>query len=218
MQGQSQTALELFEYWKGFATKLSIFLSDINTSTYKYFPNVKAFPNKSTIDENELITALKEEFSKRCKDFEACMPICSFLIKPHLIDPLRIPFDFSIFESMEVHNFEMELIELTSSELWKVKIMKLRKNLEDDSKEKSTTILNCWMSFPERFNCALLSAFGSTYLCEQIFSHMKHILSPQRSRLTTEHSESCVKLNVTIYTPDFEILSKTGTKFSLNFF
>ena len=61
--------------------------------------------------------------------------------------------------------------------------------------------------FLERFNClkkitcALLSAFGSTYLCEQIFSYMKHILSPQRSRLTTEHLESCVKLKVTNYTP-----------------
>ena len=35
---------------------------------------------------------------------------------------------------------------------------------------------------------------------------MKNILSPQRSRLTTEHSESCVK--VTNYFPDIEILSK----------
>ena len=34
LQGQSRTALELVEYWKGFATKLSIFLSDINTSTH----------------------------------------------------------------------------------------------------------------------------------------------------------------------------------------
>ena len=58
--------------------------------------------------------------------------------------------------------------------------------------------------------CALLSAFGSTYLCEQIFSHMKHILSPQRSRLRTDHSESCVKLKVTNYTPDIEILSKAA--------
>ena len=101
---------------------------------------------------------------------------------------------------MKVHNFEMELFELTSSELWKAKFMELRKNLEDDSKEKSTTILNCWMSLPERCNylmkiaCALLSALGSTYLYEQNFSHMKHILSPQKSRLTTEHLESCVKL------------------------
>ena len=52
---------------------------------------------------------------------------------------------------MEVHNFEMEFIELTSSKLRKAKFMELRKNLEDDSKEKSTTIFNCWMSLPERF-------------------------------------------------------------------
>ena len=77
------------------------------------------------------------------------------------------------------------------------------------------------MSLPERFNClkkiacALFSAFGSTYLCEQIFSHMKHILSPQRCRLTTEHSESCMKLKV--YIPDVEILSKAETRFALNF-
>ena len=71
------------------------------------------------------------------------------------------------------------------------------------------------MSLPERFNClkkiayyTLLSTFGSTYLCEQIFSHMKHILNPQRGPLTTEHSESCVKLKVTNYTLDIEILSK----------
>ena len=80
------------------------------------------------------------------------------------------------------------------------------------------------MSFLERFNCikkiacALLSAFGSTYLREQIFSHMKHILSPQRSRLTTEYSESCVKLKVTNYISDIEILSKAGTRSALNFF
>ena len=71
------------------------------------------------------------------------------------------------------------------------------------------------MSLPKRFNrlfkkiaCALLSAFGTTYLCEQFFSPMKQIVSSQRSRLTTEHSESCVKSKVTNYTPSIEILSK----------
>ena len=70
------------------------------------------------------------------------------------------------------------------------------------------------MSLPKRFNClkkitcALLSALGSTYICAQTFSHIKHILSPQRSHLTIEHSVSCVKLKVTNYFPDIEILSK----------
>ena len=86
---------------------------------YKYFPNVKVLANKSTIGKDELkahVEAFKDEFSKRCKDFETYVPIFSFLIKPDLIDPLIIPFDFSIFEWMNVDNFEMELI---SSELFK---------------------------------------------------------------------------------------------------
>ncbi|XP_026475737.1 general transcription factor II-I repeat domain-containing protein 2-like, partial [Ctenocephalides felis] len=140
LQGKRQTVLELFEYWTAFASKLNIFLRDINTSTYKYFPNVRALANESTVNNNELKTyveALKDEFCKRCKDFEAYVPIFSFLIQPDL-DSSTIPFDCPIFEWMNVDNFEMEIIELTSSELWKTKFKELRKNLEDDSIEKST--------------------------------------------------------------------------------
>ena len=43
LQGKRQTVLELFEYWKGFATKLNEFLCDINTSTYKYYNILKRF-------------------------------------------------------------------------------------------------------------------------------------------------------------------------------
>jgi len=57
---------------------------------------------------------------------------------------------------------------------------------------------------------ALLSAFGSTYTCEQIFSNLKAVLSVQRCCLTAErvHAEACVKFKVTKYTPDIEQLSK----------
>ena len=110
MQGKFKTVLELFEYWKGFATKLNIFLCDINSSTYEYFPNVRELENKSTMNKNELKTyveALKDEFSRGRKDFEARMPMFFFLIMPDLIDPLRIPFELSIFGWMEVYNFQM---------------------------------------------------------------------------------------------------------------
>ena len=55
---------------------------------------------------------------------------------------------------------------------------------------------------------ALLSVFGSTYLCEQIFSHMKFILSSNRSRLTEDHSEACVQLKIARYNPHITELSK----------
>ena len=55
---------------------------------------------------------------------------------------------------------------------------------------------------------ALLSVFGSTYLCEQIFSHIKFFLSFHRIRLTEDHSEACVQLKVTRYSPNIAELSK----------
>lgn len=75
----------------------------------------------------------------------------------------------------------------------------------EDMQDHGAHILTSWASAPEKFSCqwnialALLSVFGSTYLCEQVFSHMKHVLSPGRSRLTTEHSEVCLQLKVTNY-------------------
>ena len=55
---------------------------------------------------------------------------------------------------------------------------------------------------------ALLSAFESTYLCEKIFSHMKFIRSPHRSRLMEDHSELFVQLKVFTFSPNITELSK----------
>ena len=74
LQGKRQTVLELFEYWTGFATKLNVFSCDINTSTYKHFPNIKALANKSTMDKDELKTYVE------ALNDEAYVSIFSFLI------------------------------------------------------------------------------------------------------------------------------------------
>ena len=55
---------------------------------------------------------------------------------------------------------------------------------------------------------ALMSVFGFTYLCKQIFSHMKFILSSQCCRFTEDHLEACVQLKVTKYSPKITELSK----------
>lgn len=57
---------------------------------------------------------MKEEFSKRSKDFETYSPTFSFHVKLDLIDLKRNPFDLSHFEWMHIDSFEMETIELTT--------------------------------------------------------------------------------------------------------
>ena len=41
----------------------------------------------------------------------------------------------------------------------------------------------------------MLSMFGSTYLCEQLFSRIKLNKTPHRSRLTNEHLHSILRLS-----------------------
>jgi hypothetical protein len=216
LQGQGQTVLDLFSYWKAFTMKLDIFTRDINIKAFKYFPNVKNLSNQFEVNVDELqeyIEALKAEFDKRSKDFHIHGSLFSYLIKPDIIDLETTQLE--LFSWMDIDDFEMQQIDFRSSELWTSKFVELRKSLENENLEKSAAILSCWTSLPNYYIClkkiafALLSAFGSTYSCEQIFSHMKAVLNPQRSRLTPEHSENCVKLKVTKYVVDIEQLAKT---------
>ena len=67
---------------------------------------------------------------------------------------------------------------------------------------------------PKKFSCrkkvrpALLSPFGSTYLCEQIILHLKPILNDYCNRLTVYHSEACVQPKVTKCNLNITELSK----------
>ena len=152
---------------------------------------------------------LTSQFCNKFQDFQRFGPLFSFLINPQGSEDL----DLSAFEWMDIEDFQMQLIDFKASLLWVSKFDDLRKSLET-AENSQTSILTCWKSFPEKFDClkkmaiALLSVFGSTYLCEQIFSHIKFILSFHRSRLTEDHSEACVQLKVTRYSPNITELSK----------
>uniref|UniRef100_A0A8C3TK26 DUF4371 domain-containing protein n=1 Tax=Chelydra serpentina TaxID=8475 RepID=A0A8C3TK26_CHESE len=158
---------------------------------------------------NELNLCLQGAFVVKLAVFSRdIQPIFRYF--QHIKDDL----DLSPFQWMGVEDFEMQLIQLKSSELWASKFVDLQSTLEATERDHGVSILTCWMSLPMKFNClkkisfAMLSAFGSTYLCEQVLSHMKSVLSPSRSRLTTDHSEACVQLKVPKYEPHIGKLSK----------
>ncbi|KAF0032203.1 hypothetical protein F2P81_014493 [Scophthalmus maximus] len=95
----------------------------------------------------------------------------SFPIKPESFDGHEL--NSSLTDWLDTQDMEMQLIELKSSTLWVTKFAELRKQLETRAvKDHGACILACWASAPEKFNClrnialALLSVFGSTYLCE----------------------------------------------------
>uniref|UniRef100_A0A3B4FRD4 Tc1-like transposase DDE domain-containing protein n=1 Tax=Pundamilia nyererei TaxID=303518 RepID=A0A3B4FRD4_9CICH len=60
----------------------------------------------------------------------------------------------------------------------------------------------------QRVSIAVLTMFGSTYACEQSFSHLQNIKTNLRSRLTNGSLNACMKLNLTTYQPDYKAISK----------
>lgn len=65
------------------------------------------------------------------------------------------------------------------------------------------------VKYPNMRKCAtyLTALFGSTYLCESAFSHMKIIKSKNRSTIADEHLEVCLRLAVSSYCPDYASLT-----------
>jgi hypothetical protein len=63
-------------------------------------------------------------------------------------------------------------------------------------------------SLPQTFSAmkklatALLTLFGSSYACEQLFSAMNFVKSTVRNRLGSDLSASCVLLKTTCYEPN----------------
>lgn len=63
---------------------------------------------------------------------------------------------------------------------------------------------------PNTFICmknlanAVLTMFGSSYFCEQLFSSLNYIKSSERNRLGKEMTAACVRLRTT---PDIQKLS-----------
>ena len=122
------------------------------------------------------IETVKDEFTRRGQGFHLHGSLFLLLIKPDLIDLANITFDLSFFEWLDIENFVMQHIEFKTYQLWTTKFVELRKILEENCSNKVAAIFNCWTSLLGSFIClkkvvfALLSAFGSIYTCEQVFT------------------------------------------------
>ena len=153
---------------------------------------------------------IKEDFSSRFDKLKSNGSMFSFIICPDRMNEKDI--DLTYFKFLQIDKFSLEFIDFKSSNIWQEKFKELRAELERSEANNLKLIANCWSSLPPRFSCikkvgfALLSAFGSSYICEQIFSQMKFILNSARNRLTLENSDAYIRLKTTTYQPNLEKL------------
>ncbi|KAG8453209.1 hypothetical protein GDO86_000003 [Hymenochirus boettgeri] len=235
LQGKGNTISSMLEEVISFENKLSVFAQDFERETLIHFPSLlkhRQEENNSDIDICYFKTTLlnmREAFLKRFHEFRNSKATLAFVKKP--LDSAVKRLNFSPF-NIDIGNFEMQLLDLKNKELWSSKFERLCADIEILEKNKcelssqhkwsafkelekeDMLIFNAWNSIPDSYNqlkklaFAVLSFFGSTYLCEQSFSSMNLIKSKLRSRLIDENLESCLKLKTTTYKPDLLKLSK----------
>ena len=52
----------------------------------------------------------------------------------------------------------------------------------------------------------MCSAFDSNYICEQLFSRMKHTKNKNRTKITDKHLENSLRISTSSVEPDIDLL------------
>ena len=150
------------------------------------FPSLQSLQVQNFQKYAKVITELRNDFDHRFADFKkSAMHFNVF----------SCPFPMKIEEVLE--NLQMKGIDLQCSS-------DLREKFKDFpllefykkyvSKEKYQRI--------HRLAVFVTSLFGSTYLCEQVFSRMNHVKSPVRSLLSDSHMENSLRIATSSILPN----------------
>ena len=134
---------------------------------------------------------MNEEFDHRLQDFKS---------QESSLHMFLSPFDVNVEQAPE--EFQVELIELQGND-----------DLKRDMKDYS--LLEFYKRLPEQSFPKIkdlarkkMSLFGSTFICEQLFTKMKHTKSKTRSRLTDCHLENSLRVAASSIAPKIDTLVK----------
>lgn len=192
LQGKDQLINEMFSLIKGFQIKLRLWESQIRNQNPAHFPTLKNHDtsNLQYHKYGDKLTVLREEFSERFGDLKKHSQAIEVFASPFSVDVTAIPEDM-----------QMEIIELQCND-------ELRKKFDDSSvyqfykKYVSVTVYPKLSAHARK----MMAVFGSTYVCEQLFSKMNLVKNKYKSSLTDEHLESILRVATSSIQPDIDEL------------
>ncbi|XP_060846546.1 general transcription factor II-I repeat domain-containing protein 2A-like [Rhopalosiphum padi] len=172
------------------------FIFDID---FSHFENCQIFKNntKSLCSTNRfvcMLNKLQTDISSRFSDVKLHEKSLRLFENPFNIDEIDVD-----------TSFQLELIELKTNSFYYDEFQTMKKN--DILKFYSTLSHEDFPALRD-IMMKMATVFGSTYICEQIFSRMKQTKSVHRSRLTDEHLHSILRIGTTKFQPDFSLLVK----------
>ena len=201
MQGKLKMLPDLVQSVFDFINKLKLFEAHIQKGDLTHFPTLlkasgqvtSATLNKQRARYGTLLQTLQESFVPRFHDLQRKRPQITFLVDPFNseTDCLKAPL------VSDEAAAELEMIDLCEED-------QLKPALREGT-------IEFWKSVPmkkypnvKRAALKILAMFGSTYVCESMFSTLKLVKSEHRSVLTDTHVKELLRLATTEYKPDLK--------------
>ena len=196
LQGRNRVVTQYEDSIRAFKIKLSLWEAQLSRGDTEHFSCLTAVrpkaPNRTDVEKyKENITDLLREFERRFQVFTELENTFAFFRSPFTVKPSEMPADI-----------QLELIDLQCDTAMKDTFA---------SVGLDTFYQYLVPQYPKLTAMAakVLSMFGTTYLCEQVFSVMNNNKTKQRSRLTNEHLNDIVKCAATQdLTPNIDALVK----------
>ncbi len=203
LQGKNKNISDMISSINSFKMKLKLWISQLRKNNLTHFSNIKDESDKISLTSNEkhnyekfanVLEKILSQFQERFNDFNKISVICSFLASPFSENDIEnVAEEIEKLFNLDVSDLQLEIIDLQGDI-----VLRSKKNTD------------LWMlmssdKYPHLKDVyrRILSCFGSTYLCESSFSHMNHIKSKYRTRLSDNHLDDCLRLAISNYEPDY---------------
>ncbi|XP_060762621.1 general transcription factor II-I repeat domain-containing protein 2A-like [Neoarius graeffei] len=206
LQGKEKLVINMISTVNAFKGKLKLLSSKIQRNDLGNFSNLASELNNQGKDSTEFdsacyaeqIDTVLSDFDRRFQDFALLEPVAMFMCFPFQEDA-----EVDVLASKISTMFQLSSAEVEDEIL----TLQADINLKSRANEQFWSLLT-EEKYPNMRKCAtsLTAMFGSTYLCESAFSHMKIIKSKYRSTLTDDHLEACLRLAISSYIPDYASL------------
>ena len=193
LQGKCQLIHDMWGHIRSFTTKLRLWESQLESGNYAHFPILQQHHPFYSDQFVSVVQYLRTEFSSRLGDIRSI---------DNDIKLFSVPFDVPVEVVQE--QYQMELVELQCCNELKSKFHANDVLLLDFYKHH----LKC-EKYPYLINHAkkMTSMFGSTYVCEQLFSSMKITKSKLRTRLHDGHLQDVMLLSSSNLKPNLDKLA-----------
>ena len=194
LQGKNQLVNVLYEHVCAFQAKLRLWEFQLKQQNCAHFPTLNANQPIDVTYYSTFISDLSVQFDIRFADVEKYQREFSYFASP---------FDVNYIEAPE--EMQLELIELQNS-------VELKSRYRDLSLVEFYQKYLTNDKFPvlRKHAKTIAVLFGSTYVCEQLFSRMKYAKNKLRTRLKDDHLETVMRLSTSTISPDVIRLSKDG--------